>query len=213
MDEEKKKPSSSGAEELILGALILLLIAGLFGAYFSAAFDWYGAGLAWLGGAWASIRRTLEIVAVILIMATIGIIFSILDRLFKLRQALAKADLAGASAGEAHTVPLEQEAARTWADIRALTDSDSASDWNMAVLRADALVDDVLAHQGYEGTTLAERLKIADPIKLPSLDSLWSAHRLRNAIAHDPSAQHTKETIAYAIHSYEAALKELGIIA
>ncbi|MEK7082402.1 MAG: hypothetical protein AAB915_01875, partial [Patescibacteria group bacterium] len=60
--------------------------------------------------------------------------------------------------------------------------------------------------------TLADRLKVADPETLPSLDTLWSAHRLRNAIAHDPLEQHTKDSIIYSLRAYETALKELGAL-
>jgi hypothetical protein len=82
----------------------------------------------------------------------------------------------------------------------------------MAVIRADALLEDVLMHLGYEGATLAERLKIIDASQMPSLDRVWSAHRLRNMIVHDPLEQHTKETIIQALRSYEQALKELGMM-
>ena len=59
---------------------------------------------------------------------------------------------------------------------------------------------------------MAERLKIVDPGKLPSLERVWSAHRLRNLIVHGPLEAHPKETIAYALQSYELALRELGVL-
>lgn len=106
----------------------------------------------------------------------------------------------------------EDEVRPQWEGIMELTASAHPSDWNMAILRADALLEDVLTHLGYEGATLAERLKIVDPTKLPSMERIWSAHRVRNMIAHDPVQEHTRETITHAIASYEQAFKELGMM-
>ena len=133
-------------------------------------------------------------------------------RFFRLRDKLRRDLIAPVGTGSAHTVSLEEEGGRAWDGIRDLANSGNPSDWNMAVLRADALLDDILSRQGYDGITMAERLKVVDPVKLPSLDRLWSAHRLRNMIAHDPLEQHTKETIIHALRSYEVALKELGML-
>lgn len=113
---------------------------------------------------------------------------------------------------DVHTVLPKKEARESWNRIRELANSSSPSDWNMAILRADALLDDMLQHLGYQGTTLAERLKVVDPTKLQSLERVWSAHRLRNMIAHDPLEQHTRETIVHTLRSYEQALKELGMM-
>lgn len=213
MDEEvKKKSSSDFSGELILVILVIILVIGIFGTYFGSAFDWYGQGLGWLTSAWHTIRRTLQIIMIMITISAIGFIVTMLNRLFDIRRALEKAALYSPEEASAHTIPLTQETEAAWEGIRSLANSTNPSDWNMAILRADALIDDVLSHQGYEGTTLAERLKIADPIKLTSLDSLWSAHRLRNTIAHDPLMEHTRETVMVALRSYEASLKELGTL-
>jgi len=47
---------------------------------------------------------------------------------------------------------------------------------------------------------------------MPSLDRVWSAHRLRNAIAHDPMTEHTKEIIINALRAYQDALREMGVM-
>ena len=77
---------------------------------------------------------------------------------------------------------------------------------------AGATVDDLLSHLGYEGETIAERLKIVDPTQLKSIDRVWSAHRLRNAIAHEPLQQYTREMIMHALDSYQLAFQELGFL-
>ena len=99
-----------------------------------------------------------------------------------------------------------------WEHVKELANSQNPSDWNMAVLRADSLLDEILQRMGYEGDTMAERLKVIDPNQLPSAERVWSAHRLRNTIVHGLSENHPKETVIHALRTYEQALKELGMM-
>ncbi len=99
-----------------------------------------------------------------------------------------------------------------WEQIRALANSQTASEWNMAILRADALLDSILQDLGYEGEDFAARLKTVDPTRLTSREDVWSAHRLRNMIAHEPSEQHPRDQVVYALRAYEQALKELDMM-
>lgn len=112
----------------------------------------------------------------------------------------------------AHQISPAEEVNKEMGHIRELMTSSNPSDWNMAVLEADALLDDALQHLGYEGESVMERLKIVDPTVVKSLDRVFSAHRLRNMIAHEPLGQHPKEMIIHSIRSYEAALQELGMM-
>lgn len=109
-------------------------------------------------------------------------------------------------------MPLDEEARSAWEEIQRLAASQNPSEWNMAIIRADGLFDEALQRLGYEGESMADRLKIIDPAKLPSLERIWSAHRLRNTIVHGALQEHTKETISYALRSYEQGLIELGVL-
>ncbi len=106
----------------------------------------------------------------------------------------------------------QEEFQNNWQDIKTLMASANPSDWNMAILRADSQLDNTLDDMGYEGDTLADRLKIVDPTKITSMDRVWSAHRLRNTIAHDPLQVYTREMMTHAFDSYEIAFKELGML-
>ena len=211
--DEKKSSDHHLIQEVFLASLVIAIIGGASGLYFGGALDQYREILERLYGLWSAVRRTAQIIAIVLSLGVIGFTLSVIRRFYDLRSRLRKDLLIAAGQGSAHTIPLEKETAAHWEEIKTLADSGNPSDWNMAILRADALLDDILAHRGYEGVTIAERLKIVDPAALPSLDRLWSAHRLRNMIAHDPLQQHTRETIMHALNSYEAAFKDLGVIA
>ena len=213
MDDDKKSSDHHVLQEVILASNVIAIVGGASGLYFfGSVFDRYRDILASLYGAWLNVRRTVEIIAIMISIGLIGFIISVLQRFFALREKERKDLLFPQGEGSSHIIPLEKETAANWQEIKALADSGNPSDWNMAVLRADALLETVLQQRGYEGETIAERLKIVDPSALPSLDRLWSAHRLRNMIAHDPLEQHTKETIIQALRSYEAALKDLKVL-
>lgn len=150
---------------------------------------------------------------------TIVIIFSIIDfllmvfvgfTLWRFSQLRKRAQEESIIAS--HQVSPEEEVYKGISRVKGLMNSSNPSDWNMAVLEADALLDDALQHLGYEGDSVTERLKIVDPTVIKSLDRVFSAHRLRNMIAHEPLAQHPKEMIIHAIQSYEAVLQELGVM-
>lgn len=96
-----------------------------------------------------------------------------------------------------------------WQDILKKLDSDNPSDWNLAVIQADSLVDNILKEMGLPGETMGERMKTLDHSRLASLDDLWEAHRIRNQIAHETDRTATKHKAAYAISLFGKVLKEL----
>ena len=213
MDDDAKPSNNTLLNEVMLVSLVIAILGGVAGIFFiGGVLDWYREILERLYAIWKAARRTVQIIVIMLSMGLIGFIITFFRRFYDLRDKLRKELLVADTGGSAHTVSLERETEAAWNNIRLLAGSGNPSDWNMAVLRADALLDDVLSHRGYQGATLADRLKVADPETLPSLDILWSAHRLRNAIAHDPLEQHTKDAIIHALRAYETALKELGAL-
>lgn len=206
MEDDEKNKLSVITADITIAIVILLVAIALLGSYFSQIFDWYRELLAWFYSlGWGRIAPMLFILFGILDIGLFVFIIFVVRRFQKLFLIVPSRETA------IHTITPKEEVRENWEHIRELANSTNPSDWNMAVLRADALLDDILKHLGYEGETMAERLKIVDDTKLPSLDKVWSAHRLRNMIAHDPLEQHTKETIIHALRSYEQALKELGM--
>lgn len=103
----------------------------------------------------------------------------------------------------------EKTAKGPWQDIVKKLESDNPSDWNLAVIQADAVVDSILKEMGLTGETMGERLKTLDRSRLASLDDLWEAHRIRNQIAHETDRTVTKHQANYAISLFEKVLKEL----
>ena len=157
---------------------------------------------------WRGIYNT----TVIVISVIDAVLVSLFIYVLWLFKKLDEMDFGNGETPPVHMVPIDSEVRSNWEEIRTLAKSENPSDWNMAIIRADALMDDALMHLGYDGETMGDRLKIMDPVQMPSLDRVWAAHRVRNIIVHDPMTVHTKETIVNALRAYQDAFRELKLL-
>jgi hypothetical protein len=82
----------------------------------------------------------------------------------------------------------------------------------LAVVEADAVVDEFLKQAGYEGDHMADRLSQILPGELDSIEGVWRAHRLRNNLVHAPHIAVTRREADEAIKQFESFLKELGVL-
>ena len=116
-------------------------------------------------------------------------------------------------------IPLSWERERVeknhrWEGIEEQMRSLNSSDWKVAILEADNILDEVLERMGYAGETLGERLKGIKPSDVPHLDEVWKAHKTRNDIAHKGvadfvlSRSHAEATI----NIYHRVFKWLGYL-
>ena len=211
MDEQNNK-FKNPLVDIIMAMAAMMILYGLISSIASNIFGEYINFVTWMYSRDWGIARilltTAVVIADVLLIALFVHIFRQIGALHRQPTSIAATDIDV----EAHTVTIRDEIRQNMEDIRKLADSPNASDWNMAILRADALLDDVLQHLGHEGPTLAERLKQADPTILKSIERVWSAHRLRNSIAHDPTVQHPREMIIHALRSFETAFMDFGYI-
>lgn len=107
-------------------------------------------------------------------------------------------------------VPSE-ETDKRWKDIEAHIASQNISDWKLALIDADSLIDDILKRAGYPGKTMGERLKQIEPSDLNHLAELWEAHKLRNRIAHEGERIERRD-VDRAMEQYRLVLKELKFL-
>lgn len=205
MDEEKKPPGLFGSFSLLEIIILLVLVAGILGALAIPATNVIRniSDFSEVGG-FTTLKRILQAIFIPVDIILAVFLVVTLRKILALDRAMAT--------GEPRSVPPppQKQVRAAWEQIETLAASVNPSEWNMAVIRADALLDDLLLHKGYEGPTFADRLRIVDPTILRSLDRVWSAHRLRNMIAHEPTQTHTHEMIMHALRAYEMAFQELG---
>lgn len=74
-----------------------------------------------------------------------------------------------------------------WERVVQHISSDNPSDWRLAILEADIILDELLDRLGYIGDTIGDKLKKVVRGDFKTLDNAWEAHRIRNAIAHEGS--------------------------
>lgn len=103
------------------------------------------------------------------------------------------------------------EMRRRWAEIERMAAGDGEVSRKVAVMEADKLLDHALKSLSMPGTTLGERLKFAQ-YKYPELRDVWSAHRVRNQLAHEASYHLDAGVAKRAIASFGKALKRMGAI-
>lgn len=92
-----------------------------------------------------------------------------------------------------------------WAEVSDLVEKHP----EQAILKADKLLDFVLKSSGYKGS-LGEKMKAARPVFRDN-NGIWSAHKLRNCIAHEIDAKITSVQAKSALKAFKKALYDLGV--
>lgn len=72
-----------------------------------------------------------------------------------------------------------------WLKIIQNINSDNPSDWRLAILECDIILDEMLSKMSYHGETLSDKLKAVEKSDFLTIDKAWEAHRVRNVIAHE----------------------------
>ena len=107
----------------------------------------------------------------------------------------------------------EKEGSSKWRMVLKHASSKNPSDWKLAIIEADTILDALVERAGFPGDTLGERLKNADKGMFQTLDYAWEAHKIRNRIAHEGSNFVLSERDAEkTISQYEEVFKEFQYI-
>lgn len=104
----------------------------------------------------------------------------------------------------------ESEKLEEWQDIVDHIESDNESQWKLALIDADKLLETALRTEGYEGESIGDRLKTAEAHGgFSALQDAWEAHKVRNRIAHESGFELTKREARRAVELYKSALTGL----
>ncbi len=103
-----------------------------------------------------------------------------------------------------------QERLIKWEKIQRYVKSENPSDWKVAILEADSLLDDIIKKIGYEGKNFGERLMHITTAQFKNLNNVWFAHKTRNRIAHGGADYEiTKDETEKLMDIYKKAFEEL----
>jgi ABC-type multidrug transport system fused ATPase/permease subunit len=96
--------------------------------------------------------------------------------------------------------------------IQTLIESQNESDWRVAIIEADSLLEETLREKGYTGVTTSELLESAAESGYQAMQSAWDAHLIRNQIAHEGSDFPLSQTEGRrVIRMYQNFFEEIGV--
>lgn len=98
-----------------------------------------------------------------------------------------------------------------WKKIQKRLKRGLESEYKLAVIEADSMLNDTLARMGYAGSTLGERLEKITKEVIPNIKELWSAHKIRNNLLHDPDYKLTLGETKRVLAIFEKALNDLEV--
>lgn len=78
-----------------------------------------------------------------------------------------------------------------------------------AIFEADKLLDYIFKKLNLRGETFADRLKSAEKL-LHNYQDIWTAHKLRNKLAHELDFQPSTQEIQQAIDIFDRAIRRLS---
>jgi hypothetical protein len=105
---------------------------------------------------------------------------------------------------------VEGERKTQWEIILGHVNSTNSSEWKLAIIEADSILDNILKEVGYEGDTLSDRLKAAGDGDI--IQQAWEAHKIRNQIAHNGDVELTHREAKRVVGLYENVFKKFGYI-
>lgn len=199
---------------LIAALIVISLIVNRLIYLFSST-DWFILGwwhalvayLVWFWPYW-------KIIAVILTFA--AIIWGTYSYL-KLQEVEAEEEkIYGKSTDEAFAEeegqPVEKENEK-WKRVYEHTMSNNSSDWRLAIIEADVMLEELLRTLGYQGEGVGEMLKSIDKSDMLTLDNAWEGHKVRNRIAHAGGEfQLTERETRRVIGLFETVFREFHLI-
>lgn len=97
-----------------------------------------------------------------------------------------------------------------WQGITAQAEDGSAGR-QLAVINADKLLDRAMREKHFKGENMGERLK-KHPNSFSKLNDVWSAHKLRNRIAHESNVKVSETEAQKALKGLERGLRDLGAL-
>lgn len=99
-----------------------------------------------------------------------------------------------------------------WQKIKLRLTTGMESEYKLAVIEADSMLDDILKNMGFTGDTLGDRLASLTNETLPSINAVLESHKVRNNIVHNPDFQLTLNDAKKALEVFETALTDLRVL-
>ncbi|MEX0919328.1 MAG: hypothetical protein WDZ64_01080 [Parcubacteria group bacterium] len=201
--------------------MTFLLVGILFVGYVFMRFEEIFGGLEEFGSRWESIRdyflaNIWPVWQIVALLISVLAVYWIINNMRKLRaieiseNKIYNPDLPQIlPVGGVSTENVNEK----WEKVLGHAHSDNPSEWRLAILEADIMLDELLRSKGHVGESIGDMLKEVDRSDLLTLDNAWEAHKVRNRIAHDGSNFQLNEREKDRVISlFESVFKEFEVI-
>jgi len=101
---------------------------------------------------------------------------------------------------------------RKWQKIKSRLKTGLESEYKLAVIGADDMLNASLKRMGYAGQSLEEKMEKLSSATLSNIEEVHQAHQLRNSIVHSPDYRLSFEDAKNALDVYEKAFTDLQIL-
>lgn len=102
---------------------------------------------------------------------------------------------------------------KRWEKVVSRLESDSSSQYKVAIIEADEIADEILNGIGYKGANMSEKLEQVGAAHLDDhLEALKGAHEIRNRIVHEADFDVDKRMAQAVVGVYENFLKYLDFM-
>ena len=108
---------------------------------------------------------------------------------------------------EGTPVPFQKKAQEAWNNIKKKLLSKKESDWKLAIIEGEKIVEDVLFKMGYQGKNIKGKLEFATKAQIPNLESLSAAAEIYENVFSSPDYRITREKAIEVIKAFEEFLK------
>lgn len=100
-----------------------------------------------------------------------------------------------------------------WHYINTLIESPNESDWRVAIMEADSMLEESLQDKGLSGSTVSELLEGAKESGYRNIQDAWDAHLVRNKIAHEGSDYPLSQVEGRrVIKMFQNFFEEIGVV-
>lgn len=107
----------------------------------------------------------------------------------------------------------EKQENKAWQRITDHINSENPSDWRLAILEADIMLDELLNKIGCVGSSIGEKLQQVEKSDFNTIENAWEAHKVRNSIAHEGQGfLLTKREAGRVIRLFESVFKEFHML-
>jgi hypothetical protein len=100
----------------------------------------------------------------------------------------------------------------SWDKIKKRLESDNESEYKVAIIEADNVIDDLIKRMGYKGADMGERLAGIPEGQIVELAEIKEAHAIRNRIIHEEDFQVNKELAKEVLKKYEHLLHHFEVL-